>query len=134
MKPKIPVLYAGAQLYYAICRACDELGIEPVPMPLNATPEDLVPYKSFIISGGGASVYEKNAPKLDARMVAMLRQNPGRWKVLGICYGTQLLNDQLGGVVASLPIKEYGKTRVRQSSDSVLFEGVPEQHRVLMNH
>jgi GMP synthase (glutamine-hydrolysing) len=103
-------------------------------MPLNASPEDLAPYKSFIISGGGASVYEKNAPKLNARLVAQMRQNPGRWKVLGICYGTQLLNDQFGGVVASLPIKEYGKTLVRQSADSVLFEGVPGQHRVLMNH
>ncbi len=134
MKPKIPVLYAGAQLYYAICRACDELGVEPVMMPLNATPEQLAPYKSFIISGGGASVYEKNAPKLNARLAAQMRQNPSRWKVLGICYGTQLLNDMFGGVVAPLPVKEYGKTQITLTCASPLFDGLPGTQRVLMNH
>jgi len=131
LKQKIPVLDSGAQLYAAIGRVCDELGVEPVFFPLDATPEDLKDYKGFIISGSGASVYEPNAPTLHPETLAMMKT--GTWKVLGICYGMQLLNRLFGGTVVQLPVKEYGKTAI-MATKSPLFSGLPSTQRVLMSH
>ncbi len=134
MKSKIPVLDSGAQLYAAICRVCDELGVEPECMPINTGPEILRDYKAFIISGGPASVYQENAPTLHPGTFEMIKNEPGRWKVLGICYGTQLLAHLFGGKVAPLPVKEYGKTTIYRLKPSALFDGTPMKQRVLMSH
>jgi GMP synthase (glutamine-hydrolysing) len=134
MKPKIPILDSGAQLYAAICRVCDELGVEPEYMPINAGPEKLRNYKAFIISGGPASVYQENAPTLHSETFEMIKNAPGTWKVLGICYGTQLLAHLFGGKVAPLPVKEYGKTLMHRTGPSALFNNTPTRQRVLMSH
>ncbi|MFZ4405650.1 MAG: glutamine-hydrolyzing GMP synthase, partial [Pseudobdellovibrionaceae bacterium] len=69
------------------------------------TPIELVqkwlPY-GVILSGGPNSVYAKDAPTYDVS--ALLKSHP----VLGICYGMQLMAQQLGGAVEAATHREYG--------------------------
>ena len=88
-----------------------------MPLPLERVRE-LAP-KGIILSGGPASVYEKNAPRCD----------PGIFEldvpVLGICYGMQLACDVLGGRVESAPAREFGRAHCSIISHADLFDGTP---------
>ena len=74
--------------------------------------------KGFILSGGPNSVYDPGAPLLpDYVLESGLR-------VLGICYGMQLLSHRLGGRVAGSSRHEYGRaTLVVDEPDDPLFAG-----------
>ena len=52
--------------------------------------------------------------------------------MLGICYGMQLLMQELGGRVEAAGAREYGRAELERSdADDPLFEGVPAtQHRL----
>jgi GMP synthase (glutamine-hydrolysing) len=82
---------------------------------------------ALILSGGPASVYADDAPRVD----------PGLFDlgipVLGICYGAQLLALDLGGTVERTGISEFGKTELA-ASPSELFAGLPEEQTVWMSH
>ncbi|MCA1692759.1 MAG: glutamine-hydrolyzing GMP synthase, partial [Actinobacteria bacterium] len=54
--------------------------------------------------------------------------------VLGICYGAQLVAQQLGGLVARTGIAEYGRTALEVVGASLLFEELPEAQDVWMSH
>ena len=59
--------------------------------------------KGIVLSGGPSSVYEERAPKCD----------PEIWKlgipVLGVCYGMQLMAQELGGTVEPAAVREFGR-------------------------
>jgi GMP synthase (glutamine-hydrolysing) len=59
-----------------------------------------------------------------------------RVPVFGICYGAQLLAQQLGGRVANTGVGEYGRTRTEaiDGHESVLFHRVPPEFDVWMSH
>ncbi len=85
--------------------------------------------KGIILSGGPKSVYADNAPTID----------PGIYgtgvPVLGICYGAQLLTQQLGGEVAHTGTGEYGRTVLhRDRMPSVLMDEWPQASNVWMSH
>ena len=54
--------------------------------------------------------------------------------VLGICYGQQLMAQQLGGTVGRTGGSEYGKTAFAGQSDSVLLADQPADQTVWMSH
>ena len=54
--------------------------------------------------------------------------------VLGICYGHQLLAQELGGVVANTGQAEYGRADLEADADSVLFADLPVSQTVWMSH
>ena len=54
--------------------------------------------------------------------------------MLGICYGHQLIASELGGTVAPTGGGEYGKTDLRVTAKSVLFEELPDALEVWMSH
>ncbi len=60
--------------------------------------------KGIILSGGPASVYAEWAPTVDQALFE------AGVPVLGICYGAQLMTQQLGGTVARTGRGEYGRT------------------------
>ena len=72
---------------------------------------------ALILSGGPASVYAENAPRID----------PGLFDLgvptLGICYGAQLMALDLGGKVERTNVSEFGKTSMT-AVESQLFKGL----------
>ncbi len=85
--------------------------------------------KGFILSGGPASVYKKNAPLAPAYIYE------SHIPVLGICYGMQAITKQLGGTVAPGTKQEYGHSILHFSDySSPLFEGMDDSSPVWMSH
>ncbi len=82
---------------------------------------------ALILSGGPASVYAEDAPRVD----------PGLFQLdvptLGICYGMQLMAQELGGTVERTGVSEFGKTALR-AERGALFDGLPEEQIVWMSH
>jgi GMP synthase (glutamine-hydrolysing) len=80
---------------------------------------------ALILSGGPASVYSEHAPQVD----------PGIYElgvpVLGICYGMQLMAQDLGGRVERAA-GEFGKTALRLRG--TLADGLPEEQTGWMSH
>jgi GMP synthase (glutamine-hydrolysing) len=81
---------------------------------------------ALILSGGPASVYADEAPQVD----------PGIYElgvpVLGICYGMQLMAQDLGGRVAPTGSSEFGRTALRLRG--ALSQTLPEEQVVWMSH
>ena len=104
----IIVLDFGSQYSRLITRRVRECRVYSELLPASTTLAQLQanPYldiRGFILSGGPASVYDEQAPFCDP---AILHSG---LPVLGICYGMQLLAQQLGGHVAPASgQREYG--------------------------
>jgi GMP synthase (glutamine-hydrolysing) len=82
---------------------------------------------AVVLSGGPASVYADGAPRVD----------PGLYRLgvptLGICYGMQLMAQDLGGTVERTGVSEFGKTEVRVH-EGALFAGLAEEQTTWMSH
>ena len=84
--------------------------------------------QGIILSGGPNSVFEEGAPGIDPEIF-----NLGV-PVLGVCYGMQLMSQQLGGKVQPGESREYGKTEMTTLPGNELFAGLPEKFIVWMSH
>jgi len=121
----------GAQYAQLIARRVREAHVhsEIVPHTISAAEIRARRPVGVILSGGPASVHVPGAPVLD----------PGVYEtgtpVLGICYGAQLLAQQLGGSVANTGAGEYGRTALTtDASGSPLFDRAPAAFDVWMSH
>src|SRR3954453_16714336 len=122
----------GAQYAQLIARRVREAHVYSEIVPRTMPLADMLARKpaGIILSGGPKSVHGPGAPSID----------PGLYSsgvpVLGICYGAQLVAQQLGGEVARTGRGEYGRTRLdaAASSSSVLFTKVPTEFDVWMSH
>ena len=127
----IVILDFGSQTSMLIARRIRELDVYCELVPHTATwkqIEALNP-KGFILSGGPASVYADSAPRAPAYIYE------SGLPVLGICYGMQLIVDQLGGRVVPAPAREFGHAVIHRSEpDSALFDGLPDALPVWMSH
>ena len=84
---------------------------------------------AVILSGGPRSVYEHDAPALDA---AILQQGV---PVLGICYGLQWMAQNTGGEVTPAQSgAEYGRTELEVQDGSGFLAGVKKTSVVWMSH
>ena len=84
--------------------------------------------QGIIFTGGPASVYEDNAPKIEADVFA------AGIPVLGLCYGMQFMAQTLGGEVKHADRREFGKTETTVDTTSPLFKGLAEREVVWMSH
>ncbi len=84
------------------------------------------PY-ALILSGGPASVYAEHAPRVDPRIFEL------GIPTLGICYGMQLMAQDLGGRVDRTGVSEFGKTSIRRAHGA-LFAGLAGEQTVWMSH
>jgi GMP synthase (glutamine-hydrolysing) len=82
---------------------------------------------ALILSGGPASVYAEGAPGVDPRLFEL------GIPTLGICYGMQLMAQELGGRVERTGVSEFGKTAMR-AAESELLAGTPSEQTVWMSH
>ena len=81
-----------------------------------------------IFTGGPASVYEENAPRIEQEIFEL------GIPVLGLCYGMQIMAHTLGGRVASAEAREFGKTPTTVDTTSPLFKGLQSEEIVWMSH
>lgn len=100
---------------------------EIVPHTITATEVAAKQPLAIILSGGPSSVYEPGSPSLDPGIVEL------GIPVLGICYGFQVMAQQLGGGVANTGSREYGATEARVSG-GVLFTDQPTEQTCWMSH
>lgn len=125
----IYVIDFGGQTAHLITRRLKDLGIESElidPDHALKACSKLKP-EGLIFSGGPASVYEKNAPKIDKKIFDL------GIPILGICYGWQLMAQMLGGKVESGK-KEYGPTTLQISNFKDIFYGLPASTKVIESH
>jgi len=130
-RESIVVLDFGSQYNLLIARRIRECNVYSELVPFDIPWEKIAHLnpKGVILSGGPASVYEKNAPLAPAWVYE------GRVPVLGICYGLSAITHQLGGRVTPAIKREYGHTVLHISDrDSPLFAGLDEAITVWMSH
>jgi len=84
--------------------------------------------QGIILSGGPASIYETNSPKIDKDIFTL------GIPVLGICYGMQFMIAALGGSVKHTDKREYGFAELTIKKQDKLFEGVPKKTSCWMSH
>ena len=123
----------GAQYAQLIARRVRELNVYSEIVPHRVTAADLAadPPAAIILSGGPKSVHVDGAPILDPKIYEL------GIPILGICYGAQLIAQQLGGVVSRGTRGEYGRTalqRISGSQSTLLHDGIPAQQSVWMSH
>ncbi len=120
----------GSQTAHLISRRIRELGVECKIVTPDEALEKVKQLKpdGIILSGGPASVYEKDAPTVDKKIFDL------NIPILGICYGQQLIAYLLGGDVSPGKIKEYGPAQITVNTSWPLFRNLPSQFIVWMSH
>jgi len=113
----------GAQYAQLIARRVREARVYSEIVRFDTPASELLARrpKGIILSGGPKSVYADWAPAVDPALYE------AGVPILGICYGAQLLTQQLGGVVSRTGRGEYGRTALTRSVACPLFADWPPQ-------
>lgn len=126
---QITILDAGGQYCHLIARKVRELGVYADVRRSDTPASEIGSPRGLIISGGPASVYDPDSPKVDADIFR------GGYPVLGICYGQQLMAHLLGGQVEKGDKGEYGLATLNLSGTRPrLFEGCAPSSQIWMSH
>ena len=127
---KILILDFGSQYTQNIARKVRECQVYCEIHPCTWSLENIRRFapKGIILSGGPASVLEREAPLLDRHVLEL------GVPVLGICYGMQILTHLLMGRVDPAPEREFGRAELMVKEFSHLFDGVRNKSTVWMSH
>jgi GMP synthase (glutamine-hydrolysing) len=130
---KILIVDFGSQVTQLIARRVREEKVycEIVPYQKAAEAFAAMRPKAVILSGGPASVLDKDAPSAPKGLFE------AGVPVLGICYGEQTMAQQLGGKVEGGHHREFGRAEILVTDDTPLFEGVWQKggrYPVWMSH
>jgi GMP synthase (glutamine-hydrolysing) len=126
----VVILDFGSQYSELIARRIRETQVYSEVISYRTTAEQLklLNPQGIILSGGPSSVYDLGAPKCD----------PAIWDlgipVLGVCYGMQLMVQQLGGEVVKSDLAEYGKAAIHIDDPTDLLTNVAENSTMWMSH
>ena len=102
---------------------------EIVPHTITAAEVIALNPSGIVLSGGPSSVYEVGSPSLDPGILSL------GIPTLGICYGFQVMAQQLGGEVANTGLREYGSTAVTLAAGpSTLLGDQPTEQTTWMSH
>jgi GMP synthase (glutamine-hydrolysing) len=139
-----PVLVVdfGAQYAQLIARRVREAHVYSEIVPHTITADEVAERKpvGLVLSGGPKSVHVEGAPQLDPAVYEL------GVPILGICYGAQLVAQQLGGEVDHSGRGEYGRTDLDLLDDEgdpaagapldsvLLGSGQPARQPVWMSH
>lgn len=130
---KIVILDFGSQTTQLIARRIREQKVYSEIHPFNTSIEKIKALKptGIVLSGGPCSVYDDDAPHSDPEVFEL------GVPVLGICYGAQLMMQQLGGRVEKAEKREFGKADLSVEYTDGLFAGLEAgdaKHQVWMSH
>jgi GMP synthase (glutamine-hydrolysing) len=126
----ILVVDFGAQYAQLIARRVREAHVYSEIVPRDMPVAEMLARKpkGIIFSGGPSSVHVEGAPQIDPSLY------DSGVPVLGICYGCQLIAQQLGGEVRRTGTGEYGRTPLNVIDSSLLFANLPTEQEVWMSH
>jgi len=129
-KLQILILDFGGQYTQLIARRIRECGVYCEIFPYNLNVEEIkkIGPNGIVLSGGPASVYEKNAPVIKKEILKL------NIPVLGICYGMQLIVKIMGGNVLKARAREYGLKNLKILRKSKLLGGIKNNSSVWMSH
>ncbi len=129
---KILILDFGSQTTQLIARRIREQKVYCEIHPFSTSLDKIKEMQptGIVLSGGPASVYDDDAPLSDAALFEL------GVPVLGICYGAQLMIQQLGGSVEKATKREFGKADLSVLGTEGLFAGLETEmhHQVWMSH
>src|SRR2546430_7407372 len=130
---KILIVDFGSQVTQLIARRVREEGVYCEIVPFQRADQAFREMKprAVILSGGPASVLDKDAPLAPSAIY------DAGLPILGICYGEQAMAQQLGGEVEGGHHREFGRAEVEVTKPSALYEGiwhVGERYPVWMSH
>ena len=130
---KILIVDFGSQVTQLIARRVREEGVYSEIVPYQHAEKAFLEMRprGVILSGGPASVLDKNAP------LAPQSIYEAGVPLLGICYGEQAMAQQLGGKVEGGHHREFGRAEIEVTKPSPLYEGVWEpgqRYPVWMSH
>jgi len=131
MTDTVLVVDFGAQYAQLIARRVREAHIYSEIVEHTVTAAEIERRKpaALILSGGPKSVHVDGSPRIDPRVYDL------GIPIFGICYGAQLIAQQLGGEVMRTGRGEYGRTQMHVVERGLLFgESVPEEQNVWMSH
>jgi len=129
MLEKIIILDFGSQTTQLIGRRLRELNVYCEIVPYNKFPEQTEDIKGVILSGSPYSVYDPTAFKTDLSAIR------GKYPVLGICYGAQLMAYTSNGVVESAGSREYGRANLSYiDGEDDLMKDVLSGSQIWMSH
>lgn len=128
--PEVIVFDYGSQFNLLITRRLREQGVfsELIAPPPSFDKADFPETRAVILSGGPQSVYDEKSPKLPKGLLE------SGIPVLGICYGMQLLCQDLGGQVARSNVREYGPAQLSKVTPHPLTKGVSVGQVCWMSH
>ncbi|MEA3226007.1 MAG: glutamine-hydrolyzing GMP synthase [Planctomycetota bacterium] len=126
----VAILDFGSQYGQLIARRVREQNVLSRICRADISAEELskMPLKGLILSGGPASVYDKNAIKCDEKIFDM------DVPTLGICYGMQLACQILGAKIVPAGRREYGRTNLSVLDNSDLLANLPESITAWASH
>jgi GMP synthase (glutamine-hydrolysing) len=126
----VVVLDYGGQYSQLIARRVRECGVFSELIPHHVPLAEIAARKprGIILSGGPASVYAPDAPRLERGLLELGAP------VLGICYGMQLLVHELGGRVEQAEVGEFGRSDLTVSEHGVLLRDTPREQTCWMSH
>ncbi len=129
----ILIIDFGSQVTQLIARRVREAGVYSEIAPFNNAEQAFhrIKPKGIILSGGPASVTEADSPR--APQVIFDSGLP----IFGICYGQQVMMQQLGGKVSIGDGGEFGRAEISIDRNCRLFDGlwsVGDRQQVWMSH
>lgn len=126
----VVVIDFGAQYSQLIARRIRECHVYCEICPHDLSRDEMAKRApiGIVLSGGPASVYDNDAPKMDPRIFEL------GIPILGICYGMQLMAYSLGGQVQPLKKREYGRTEIQILETDDLLWGLHQKLIVWMSH
>ncbi len=128
MQEKIIILDFGSQTTQLIGRRVRELSTYCEIVPYNKFPADDPSVIGVILSGSPFSVYDEKAFRIT------LDGLRGKYPILGICYGAQLMAHLNGGAVEPADSREYGRAILTTVAANALTKDIEPGAQVWMSH
>src|SRR3954466_2054494 len=131
MTEQIVILDFGSQYTPVIARRIREGSVYCTILPYNTSAKEIAAMrpKGLVLSGGPASVYATDAPHPDKRIFEL------GVRMMGICYGLQIVAHYLGGKVEPGQKREYGKGTLRiKDASCPLFANLPTELQIWNSH
>ena len=130
MIDSIAILDFGSQYVQLIARRIREAHVYCELFPWDAPADQVLGLnpKGFILSGGPASVYAPQSPRIPTYIME------SELPILGICYGMQALTQALGGQVAPSGEREFGLAELETTHSNPIINEGKHRHTKIFSH